>query len=327
VTFRSRVVATLLVEAAALVFLLVVALDVAAHKRVEQLGGLNIRGYRGAVALQKKPEEVRIAFIGGSRAFDWGAWAGGTTAAVVRQQLLVGLDHPGNGNLTVVALDLAQPGVSADTYESAIHRYAYLRPDYLCIYDDLGEKGAPGPLNRSALFAATGYLPALPLVLREKGMAWQFGDVGSGYAASSTGEAAPRSASHRLAGVVLQTVGTAAAALDRLPERAWPGDSQPSAYADAIMAAVDEAHRVARGVVVVVSPAETPRQAANLDALTKRMRGRLASDRWLRFVDLGEALELRDAALRVDGWNYGGAARLTAASRISPAVLDLMARP
>jgi hypothetical protein len=64
-----------------------VAADLVAHKRVELLGGVNIWGYRGPVAHQRQPNELRLVFVGGTRAFGWGEPASGTTvAAVCRDQ-------------------------------------------------------------------------------------------------------------------------------------------------------------------------------------------------------------------------------------------------
>ena len=325
-----RVARVLLLEIVLLAGLLTLALDVSAHRRIEIQGGLNIWGYRGPVARQKKPDEVRVALVGGSRAFSWGAVATGTPAAVIRQDLLRTLDRPGSAGVTVVALNLAQPGTLADSYRPTIERYAYLRPDYICIYDDLGVRGAPPPLNVSGVFAATGYWPALPLVLREKGMLWQFGNVKRGYSSRQRDPAAHTSSVRSIAGALMETVGATAAGIDRRLARrsragnAWPGETEPPAYADALLEAADAAHRHARGVILAVSPVETDIQAANLEALKARIAGRLESDRWLRWVDLGEISELRQAALRLDGWNYGAQASTLAGSRIAPAILALI---
>jgi hypothetical protein len=133
-----------------------------------------------------------------------------------------------------------------------------------------------------------------------------------------------------IAGTLVEAMGSAAASLDRLlaqasgAGRTWSGEGRPSAYADAMLEAVDAAHLHARGVIIAVSPIETDVQAANFQALNERIRSRLLTDRWLRWVDLGEVPELRQAALRLDGWNYGASASSLAGAKIGPAILDLI---
>jgi len=326
-----RLVVVLVAEAIALLTLLVVGLDLYAHKQVEQLGGFNIWGYRGRVALQKQPNEIRLMLIGGTRAFSFGGPASGTTAALVRQFVMVATDRPGGELHPVVSLNLARMGALPDSYAPTIERYAYLKPDYICIYDDLGIGGAASPESQSGIFAATRYLPALPLVLREKGMLWQFGVVRFGYVSAEARNGPKPSRLRRAAGAALQAVGTAAAAVDgAFASKATSsrdklaGDSNPSTYADTLLGAIDTALQHARGVVLVVSPAERAPQMANLAAVSRRIADR--PNPRLRFVDLGDVPELREKTLRLDDWNYGGDATAAAARRITPAVVDLIAQ-
>ena len=57
----------LVAETFVLLALSALALDLYAHHRVETLGGVNVWGYRGAVARHKAPDEIRVALIGGTR--------------------------------------------------------------------------------------------------------------------------------------------------------------------------------------------------------------------------------------------------------------------
>ena len=77
----------------------------------------------------------------------------------------------------VVVLNLGRLGGLPDSYPTTIEHYSYLKPDYICLYDDLGVRGAVPTGGTSGVFELTGYAPALPLVLREKGMVWRYGDV------------------------------------------------------------------------------------------------------------------------------------------------------
>src|SRR5207248_5175645 len=86
----------------------IVALDLYAHKKTEMLAGLNMRGYRGPVAHQKQPREIRVAVIGGTRAFGLGMPASWTIATVLRQQVMLVTDQRGGEVRQVVPLTLAR---------------------------------------------------------------------------------------------------------------------------------------------------------------------------------------------------------------------------
>src|SRR4030095_6666555 len=79
----GRILAALALEFAVLAMCLVVTLDLSAHRKVERVGGVNIWNYRGPVAHQKQPREIRLAFVGGTRAFSWGVAASETVPASV----------------------------------------------------------------------------------------------------------------------------------------------------------------------------------------------------------------------------------------------------
>ena len=326
---RRLVLTALVVQCVVLGGIGLVALDLFAHKRVESVAGLNMWGYRGEVAAQKQPREIRIAVIGGTRAFGLGLAATWTTTTVLRQYVRLATDRPGYELRPVVALNLARVSALPDSYLSTITHYAYLKPDYLCIYDDLGVGGEPSFEKTSGIYAATGYMPMLPLVLREKAMAWKFGDVVAGYRAERSlieGRWFKRSA-----GVALDVSGRALGAFDRTFARVvanqrvdWSGAVSPNLYAATLMNAVGYAAEHARGVVLVVSPAETARQSANLAALMPLIYARLPQHPSVRFISLNDIPTLRDPALRLDEWNFGGDATEVVAKRIAPAMIELI---
>src|SRR5262249_26083258 len=85
VTART-LAAVFVIEAVSAAGLAAVALDMRAHYRVEDLGGVNVRGYRGPVMDAKRPNEIRIMVAGGDLAFGWGVAAKETMAYFLRQQ-------------------------------------------------------------------------------------------------------------------------------------------------------------------------------------------------------------------------------------------------
>jgi hypothetical protein len=315
----------------ALAATLTLALDMYAHKRVEAFGGVNYWGYKGPVVNLKQPKEIRIVIVGGTRAFGWGA-PSSALVSEVRRLIMLTTDRPGGELRPVVVINLARPGALADSYPATIEHFSGLQPDYICLYDDLGVRGAE-PADESGVFALTGYAPALPLVLREKGMVWRYDDVKAGYLrdpSSRTGDDGAGSPVRRAAGSTLEWAGARLGAADRFIARTMgrhdvePGDAASLTHGEAMSAAIAAAHRHARGVVVAVSPAETAEQQRNLTALTRQIDNEPGAAAWFRFVDLGAEPALYDEALRVDGWNYASAGIALVANRIAPALLSLM---
>ena len=320
-------------ELVAMVALLTLALDIYAHKRVEALGGLNVWGYRGPVAHHRQQHETRVVIVGGTRAFGWGQPAS-ALASEIRRLIMLTTDRRGAELRPVVVINLGRLGTLPDSYSKTIEHFAYLEPGYICLYDDLGVPGAASTESTSALFELTGYAPALPLVLREKGMIWRFGDVKRGYASAASRNDAPTSLLGRAAGSIFEGTGRGLDRVDRLAARMLPSGNRDAAprdgaavdYADAMMTAVDAAHLHTRGVIVVLSPSETPEQARNLRALQIRLNGENPAPPWLLVVDLGSEAELYDHALRLDGWNYSAAGIAAVAARIAPALLTFIAK-
>src|SRR4051794_32221556 len=83
----KRLVLVLACEAIAISALLIAALDVRLHHKFELLGGLNLKGYRGHVMPAKRPDELRVAVVGGSFAFGWGVAAPETFSGYVGRLL------------------------------------------------------------------------------------------------------------------------------------------------------------------------------------------------------------------------------------------------
>lgn len=322
---KRRLIAVILAsEVVVIGLLLTIAMDVRAHARVQDFGGLNVWGYRGPVAHQRQPGEIRIVVVGGTRAFGWGEPASALVSHL-RRVIMLTTDRPGQPLRPVIVINLARLGALPDDYPAVLSRYAYLEPDYVCLYDDLGERGADFDANASGVRALTGYQPALPLVLREKGMAWRFGDVNRGYVAARAGAGAGFGL-RTAAGMLLESVGAALTTVDRAAGYAFGGrragaDDRVESYADQMMAAIDAAHRRRRGVVLVLSPAESSAQASRRRVLLGRI-DRAAP--WLRVVDLDGRRELTDPAMRLDGWNYGSAAIMRTAELIAPAFISLL---
>jgi hypothetical protein len=289
------------------------AADIYAHKRTEDVGGTNIWGYRGAVSRQRQPGEVRIVFVGGSRAFSWGAGASESIPSTVRWLMMLQTDAPGRPLRPVVAINLGALHATASSYAATLEHYSYLAPDYVCIYDDLGLDTSP--TVRSRVFGTTGYAPALPTVVAEKGMMLRYGTVAAGYGTGGRTEPGIRA----VAGAVLQGTGQGLQTLDRRRARSSVGG-----YGQSMARAIASARAVGAKVAVAAGPAVTPEQQQNLEVLRDRV-SHFAPDQ-VTLVDLTTVAELADPAMTLDGYNYNGAGRVRVAEAIAPVLLGWMER-
>ncbi len=293
------VFAALAVETVMLAFLLTIVADQIAHTHVEKLGGVNVWGYRGPVLHQKKANEVRIVVTGGDLAFGWGVAASEAMAPSVRELVSRRVDRPGQPDRRVTGVTAAAQGLAPAAYASWIDRFAYLRPDVICIVvDPIGHVFVqsaflPARRSRASMF---GYSPILPLVLQEKGTL-------------------VHSSLLRLAG---NTLAAADAALGVRENRDAAAIVQGTDYTSSIDAAVRAGLRSSTGgVVVVLSPSSDNRR------VKAEMASSFAAER-VRLVDLGDDPRMLAATLRLDGFNFSAAGHSVAAENVAPAVLELI---
>ena len=270
--------------------LLVLAADLYAHKRVELVGGVNIWGYRGAVVRQRVAGDTRILYVGGTRAYGYGAAADGTIAAALEWNLTTHTKKP------VTVINAARLGATAADYAAMIERHAWLHPDIIVLYDDLGFASTRPRFSRLTA-RARGYEPILPLVLQEKGWLMK----------------RSHSALRRTAGGALEAVGASLMAI----ESYTPQSTQ--SYADAMRAAIDAA--VALGtVLVVVDPPANQTQLDNVIAMRQNIGARAPAR-----VSLLELSDVARAGDLLDGYSYGAEARGRVMTAIEIALLPIVA--
>src|SRR5262249_1716932 len=148
------------------------ALDMRAHARVENLGGVNLWGYRGRVLETKRASEVRIAIAGGALAFGWGVAPTETLAPFLRRLVALEVERSGAGGRVVTAVDAGAMGLAPREYADWLSHLSILNADVICLVLDppghVPSAAAFLPDRRSLAFRRFGYSPILPLVLREK---------------------------------------------------------------------------------------------------------------------------------------------------------------
>lgn len=286
----KALVAAFGLEAAALAAIGLLTLDMRAHKRVEMLGGVNVRGYRGAVLNQKRANEIRIAVVGGDLAFGWGVAAAETLPMFVRRLVSLDLDRPGLPIRLITGVNLGAQGLPPAEYAAWIERFAYLRPDVICLLPDPSQhqlrEGRFLPDRRSLAFTSFGYSPILPLTVQEKAVI-------------------TRSSVLRAAGALLDGADATASAAVHV---------ESQGFEDALESATRSAERVASMGVVVVLPPTLDAAAIGLPAAGARVR----------FVNLANVADLRGDALKLDRFHFSVGGHSRAADAVAPAVVELI---
>lgn len=290
-------------EGIALGLMLLVVADQGAHKRVQAMAGVNSWGYRGAVMPARTAGEIRIAVVGGDYGFGWGLAPEETTAAYLRAVIDRRLVAAGGSN-TITAMNLSALGLPAPAYADRIAHFAYLTPDVICLYIDLTDRGegATLPPSDSAITALTGYVPMLPLLLRDKGRAMTMAgnEVGGSMVGALGGML--RGADRALYSWVRRPVPT--------PE------TRRAALGRAVDATLSSARAVVTVVPMPVSASELPAHREAIALFTARA----ATEPRLRNVDLSAIDRLSDPQLRLDAHNFGAAGQSLVANAIAPAV-------
>jgi len=296
--------AAFVLEAVLLGIIGIVVLDVRAHARVENLGGVNIWGYRGPVVNRKGPIEVRVAIAGGDLAFGWGVAPTETLAPFVRQAVGLDLEIPGSAGRVVTAVTAGAMGLPPAEYAGWLAHLAFLRPDVVCLVldppDHTPSANAFLPDRSSLAFRRFGYSPILPLVLQEKGTL--------------------------IASSVVRAAGTALSRIDaRVGGRTGISPARPTRadYLTAIESAVHSGLRIAPAGVVVVVPVPVG-DGPDYSWIASDLAARLDREPRVRVVDPGADDELHDAGLRLDGFHFSSAGHTRVARHVAPAVLQLV---
>ncbi len=164
----------------------ILAADLYVHHRAERSAGLNRWGYRGPVVGRKQPGEVRVALLGGSTMFGYGAtWEEAIPALLERELNQRYPERKWRG------LNLGYNTEGAFAFLPNLKAFEHLDYDIVGLYEgynDMTGDEAPNYVvvrEQSPVFRTTGYFPILPLAFREKAMALRSGgDIEASYAAT-----------------------------------------------------------------------------------------------------------------------------------------------
>jgi hypothetical protein len=296
------------------------AIDVYLHHRVQNLGAVNVYGYRGPTVPAKRAGEVRIVVLGGSTAFGYGL-PYDEAFPYYLQEALNGRAAAGRRYRVI---NLGAPAQGAYGFLFDLEDYASLGYDVAIFYEgynDLGARDLPNAVpardgpnyllwrRQSPVFRMTGYFPVLPLVFREKAMALRSGgNLDAAYRGrvvfkpglATRATAATLSAAAAVADAVGAQLGklsadAVSAVGDGGPLESW------THYTGSVLRAVDYARARGVKVVVVTQPYASDTHVRQQQALKRALDEHCGGDRGVRYVNLGTLVDLRDRALAYDG--------------------------
>ena len=331
----TAIVLALLVSTAA-----VVAADVYLHRKYADLVGLNVWGYRGPVVGRKQPNEWRLLVLGESTAFGYGVrWDEAVPAYL--EKLLNDSPTPGGRHVTVVNLAFNNQG--AHSYKYEIGDYAYLHADAVLFYSGYNDLSANSAAFRhsSPIFRATGYLPLLPMIVREKAMSMRYRNLDDAYtkkkttfkpnitarATASALEAAvsiEESLENQFTSDSLQTV-TDEAATEGTPCGPYWAHYCGEMY-ESIKLALSQGQRVLQVTQPSLKLRAEPMKLHEdqQKQLHTFLHQKFGDDPRIRFAAVSDAVDLGDPSLCYDGLHLTAKGNRIIAAALAPAVRDLM---
>jgi hypothetical protein len=319
------------------------AIDVYLHGRYERSAGFNVWGYRGPSAGRKKANEYRVVLLGGSAAYGYGVTADQAIPAQLEQLLRARTQSP-----VFSVLNLGYNNEGAYAFKPTLDDYAFLRYDLALLYEgynDMSQVRTNTQVFRheSPVFRLTGYMPIFPIIFREKAGAMISGDPGAIYRHD------PKTVFHaslaaKTGATVLTTTADVAKALEaqlgrvaaepppHVEDGTHTGCGRWSQYCRSIELAVEFALHNRAQVMVVTQPylrMEESLHALHMQqqsALRDFLARRFGSDRDVKYVNLGDAVDLENPHLSFDHMHLRAEGNTRLASQLVEPVLEMAAR-
>ncbi|HWI17844.1 MAG TPA: hypothetical protein VNT81_08855 [Vicinamibacterales bacterium] len=315
------------------------AVDIYLHGKYERSAGYNIWGYRGPRVGSKKPNEIRVAVLGGSTAFGYGVTWEESIPALLEQKLSTPAQP-------VSVVNLGYNNEGAYSLRFTLDDYRWLDYDLAILYDGYNDLGYNAPdMNRqvyrrdSPLFRWTGYLPIFPIIFQEKAAALlSGGDVSGAYSKEKT-VFRPGLAARGAAGVLGAAAGAGAALQEGLNSVATPthmGEAIRQAsdcetpwqiYCESVAAAIAHARQIGVDVMFVGQPASLyptqikrhPHQQAQVAQMIAR---RFGQDPRVRYASMADAVDLANEQLSFDGMHLTADGNRIVAERMAAVVRE-----
>jgi hypothetical protein len=301
-------------EALLTVALALFAADINLHDRLQPVAGLNTRGFRGPLRLTPRTAgQHRLLIVGDASTFGFGVALDQSLPSYVGSLLTVRAGRTVD-KYSMQVINAAAPPDGAYAMRYAVRDFAAFEPDLVLVdggYDGLC-RSCPANRSvmrhRSAIFRATGYWPIVPQYLEEKGVELRERSSAAAQALGRVVSAAGRLA-YWVDGV---PVPAAARATDegiagpdgRVEVAADPScGSRWAEYCGAVAGAVDEAlaQPWVRYVVVMTPPYLSEVHREQQRAMASMVAARYGAMARVRYLDAGEAVDLKDPAMTLGG--------------------------
>ncbi|HEX6164351.1 MAG TPA: SGNH/GDSL hydrolase family protein [Vicinamibacterales bacterium] len=301
------------------------AADIYVHRRTQDVAGVNIWGYRGAPIGDKRAGETRVVMLGGSTVYGWGLPAQESIASFLERRLNA------SGGRPFSVVNLGAPGQGAYGFVTDLEDFAYLDYDIVVLYEGYNDLGSITPRGQqnyllwrreSPIFRWTGYYPILPIVLREKADLMTSGGGANGEVRFSAriGAGAMRAVAAVTGDLAGQVGG-----LTPVPANA-PADGECvetwKRYCGSVRDAVAWVLARNKRVIFVTQPYVSDahkEQQANAAAM---LRTRFGGDARVSYVNLGDAVDMRNRDIAYDGLHLIASGNDTIASRLVSPVLE-----
>ena len=308
---------------------MLLAVDVYLHHRVQNLGGVNVWGYRGPVITKKQPGEVRIVAIGGSTTFGYGLpWNESWPYYLERK-----LNQSKGSSRIYSVINLGAPAQGAFGFRYDLADYAYLRYDAAILYEgynDLGDRDLPSAHFGHARTTACHSMRSRQLDENAPTRKNDFGSPAVWILLNVRTEFKPGLATRATAAALE----TAAAIADRAGTQLGYLSSDVDAierqsgnveswrhYVASELGAIEYARTRGVKVLVVTQPYASDTHVAQQRALASAIASRFQHDGGVAYVNLGRLLDVRDREVAYDGLHLVAAANERVADALVPPVM------
>jgi hypothetical protein len=351
---RMAYAATAVALALAVPLLALLASDIYLHGKYQKSAGFNVWGYRGPVAGRKAADEYRVVVLGGSTAFGYGtSWDEAIPAVLERH--LAGRTAGRFVRFSVINLGYNNEG--AYSFKFTLSDYRSMKYDLVCLYEGYNDLMA-NPLRpntsvfrrESPVFRLTGYLPIFPIIFKEKAAAMLAGGDANAFYRGDESKTRFRPGLHvRTTAEVLRVAAGVGESLERqlgriasdTPVQVVDGGStgcKPlwQRYCQSTIDAIDFALERGAQVIVATQPyrqVQPQTTTADFAARHREQQSELAAmlgrrygdDSRVRYVNLGDSLDVRDPALSFDGMHLTAAGNARVAAGLVRPVVEMAA--
>ena len=319
----------------AVLFAMLLAVDVYLHHRHEMNAGLNVWGYRGPVLDDKQDGERRIAVVGGSTAFGYGVTWPDAIPALLEQKL----NDVSQSGTKYVAANLAYNAEGAYSFKYTLRDYAYLDYDLAILYtgynDISTDENRQVHRHESPVFTLTGYMPIFPLIFSEKAMMLRYGgDLEAAYIGEKT--VFTPNTGDRFSATALETAVRVGKSLEQQLGRLATADPLNSSvttatcegdwqvfYCEQVTLAVDQLLADGKRVLVVTQPYLSDSHVVQQNNLVAMLHRSYGANENVRHLNLGEVLSLDDLTYAWDGMHLTAAGNDLVATRLVSPVLSM----